>query len=101
MTIVGISLYTLLPFRAALGLIGLRNRHVAVIIRPPFLAALVLWIFVTIIRPYSSSMIPNTGALLALHIVTGGVLYLATLHLLSPQYFNDFRDILRRFSYFR
>ncbi len=97
MVIVVTSLYRLLPFRAALGLIGLQNRHVGQILGPPFLASLLLWLSITILRPYSFSWLANPGALLALHVFAGGAVYLIALHMLSRQYLVDFKDVIGRF----
>ena len=47
------SLYTLVSFRVGIGLIGLRTRHVMVILGPPTLAATVMWLAILAIRSYS------------------------------------------------
>lgn len=95
-TVAGITLYNLLPFRAALGLIGLKSRHVGHILGPPFLASFLLWLFIAVLRPYSFSWFSNPGAVLALHVFAGGAVYLIALHMLSGQYFADFKDAIRR-----
>lgn len=96
-TVAGITLYNLLPFRAALGLIGLKGRHVGQILGPPFLASFLLWLCIAILRPYSFSWLANPGAVLALHVFVGGAVYLIALHMLSRQYLVDFKDAIGRF----
>lgn len=93
MTIVGMSIYSLLPFRAALGLIGLNYRHVGQILAAPFLASLACWVAIAILRPYSSALATNIGVLLTLHIIVGAIVYLVALHLISRQYLDDFRAL--------
>lgn len=97
MTVAAVSLYNLLPFRAALGVIGLHNHHVGQILARPFLASAVLWAFVTLLRPFSVGWVENAGALLVFHITLGGFVYFFTLHFLSRQYLADFKDIIGRF----
>lgn len=94
MAVVGISLYSLLPFRAAFGLIGLKNRHIAQVLGPPFLASLVFWIFVAFIRPHSTNWVSNIGILLMLHIMLGAAIYLIALFFFSKHLLNDFKDFM-------
>ncbi|MEF8719522.1 MAG: lipopolysaccharide biosynthesis protein [Candidatus Accumulibacter necessarius] len=92
-----VSFYSLIPFRTALGLIGLGFRHIWQILGLPTLAAVVLWASVYLARPFSTEWISMAGGRLALYVVLGGCVYLLTLHLLSRQYLRDFSDLARRF----
>ena len=89
------SLYTLVMFRAGLGLIGLRTRHMLSTLGPPAVAAAVMWLAIVAARPVTAARIANPGALLLAHIAFGGLVYALTLHILSRQYYRDFADLLR------
>jgi O-antigen/teichoic acid export membrane protein len=84
------SLYSLVSFRAAFGLIGLGLRHIAEVLGRPVLAALVMWLATAALRHFTWNMHP--GAMLALQVGVGAVVYLLTLHALSRQYWRDFRQ---------
>lgn len=95
-TIVGISLYSLVPFRSAIGLIGMGNRHVWQILAPPFLSSLILWGAISILRPHSSIWISNTITLLALHVFVGAIAYSVSLRVLSKNHINDFNALITK-----
>lgn len=88
------SLYALVSFRVGFSLIGLGKRHMSQVLGPPTLSALVMWLTTFGFRQVSINWGLNISMLLLLHIVIGGTVYLLTLHLLSRQYFKDFRQLL-------
>ena len=91
------SLYTLVSFRVGIGLIGLRTRHVMVILGPPTLAATVMWLAILAIRSYSVDAFDVPVLLLAVHVLFGVVVYIVALHAISRTYFADFLDLGKRF----
>ncbi len=90
------SLYPLVSFRAAFGLIGLDTRHMAQVLGPPLVAALVMWLATFGLRQLSHAWGAQPAALLLVHVGAGGTIYLVTLHLLSRQYWIDFNQALAR-----
>ncbi len=86
------SLYSLVRFHAGLALIGLGLRHMAQVLGPPTLAALVMWLAIAGLRQVSVGWSTNPGVLLPLHVAAGAVIYLVTLHLISRDYLQDFRQ---------
>lgn len=86
------SLYSLVSFRAGFALIGLGLGHMAQVLGPPTLAALVMWLATVGLRQMMVGWGMHSGVLLALAVATGGTIYLLTLHLLSRQYLHDFRQ---------
>lgn len=90
------SLYSLITFRVGLGLIGLTTRHALQILGLPSLAAAVMWIVISLLRPITMLRMPNLVTLLLLHIGIGAVVYTLLLHCLSRQYFRDFSDAGKR-----
>jgi PST family polysaccharide transporter len=83
------SLYSLVIMRAACGLIGLKTRHVLQMLGPPALASFVMWLTTAALRQIGWSTQPLL--LLPAHVIAGGCVYVAVLHLLSRQYLRDFR----------
>ncbi len=96
MTIAAISLYTLLPFRAALAIIGMGVRDIAKILLAPFSSSFAFFILIMLLRPYSSAMIESKLLLLLFHAGVAASIYLCCLHLLSREYLRDFQDLLLR-----
>lgn len=96
MAMVGVSLYSFVPFRVALGLIGMGWRHVAQLLLFPALAAFAMWVIIFLVRPYSESWSNHPSGLLVMHVGMGAVVYTMTLHLLSRQYLADFRSIITK-----
>ena len=90
------TLYTLVSFRVGIGLIGLRTRHVMVILGPPTLAAMVMWLAIIAIRTYSVDLFDAPVLVLGLHILFGMVVYAIALHAISRTYFTDFLDLGKR-----
>ena len=86
------SLYGLVNLRAGLALIGLSLRHMFQVLGPPVLAALVMWLATFALRSVSVGWVNHASVLLALHVSFGAAIFLVTLHLLSRQYFHDFRQ---------
>lgn len=91
------SLFSLVTFHAGLRLIGLGIRHVAKILGPPAVAALIMWLTIRHARPLISAWTDHLGILLPAHIALGAVVYVSTLHLISREYFSDFAELARKF----
>lgn len=90
------SLYSLVTFRAGLGLIGLNTRDAIRILGGPLIASLLMWGCIEIIRHWTSGWTDRPALLLSAHVGTGAAAYAVLLHLVSPQYLNDFRDLAVR-----
>lgn len=84
--VVGVSLYSLVPFRIALGLIGLGWRAVVAIIGPPAVASVVLWLVVIGMRSWLEPMALNASVGLLLLGCCGLLSYTAALMLISRDY---------------
>lgn len=96
LAVVIVSLYALVPFRVALGLVGLRNRHVVEILGAPLMASSAMWAAVTLVRPFSSNLFTATASLLALHALIGAIVYILCLHLQSRRYLSDVRMLAQK-----
>lgn len=90
------SLYALVGFRVGIGLIGLRARHVMLILGPPTLAATVMWLAILVIRSHSVDQFDTPVLVLAVHVVLGILVYVVALHAISRAYINDFLELGRR-----
>lgn len=90
------SLYSLVGFRAGIGLIGLGVRHVMLILGPPTVAATIMWLTIWAIRPYAVDWLAGPALVLAAHVLFGVFVYAVALHTASRQYFNDFVDLGKR-----
>jgi PST family polysaccharide transporter len=88
--IVVTSLFSLVAFRVAFGLIGLETRHMVQVLGLPALAALVMWVATFGVRQVSTAWDLSIGLLLLAHVALGAVVYGLVLHLLSRQYLQDF-----------
>jgi PST family polysaccharide transporter len=88
--------FSVVAFRAALGLIGLDLSHVWHILGSPALASAAMWVGIAAGREITYELTSNPSALLALHVVLGALTYSMVLHLLSRRYATDFRDVLVR-----
>jgi PST family polysaccharide transporter len=86
------SLFSLVAFRTAFGLIGLNTAHMMQVLGLPTLAALAMWLATFGVQQVSDGWGLNTGTLLLAHVAFGSVVYMLTLHLLSRQYLQDFRQ---------
>lgn len=90
------SLYGLFPFAAALKLVGLGVRHVLSILGPPAMASAACWGLVYMLRPSVSEVLQRPAAILLVLGVLSGCLYMFALHLISREYWCDFRQVLAR-----
>lgn len=90
------SLYALVGFRVGIGLIGLRARHVMLILGPPTLAATVMWLAILVIRSHSVDQFDTPVLVLAVHVFLGILVYVFALHAISRAYINDFLELGRR-----
>lgn len=90
------SLYSLVTFRVGFGLIGLTTKHAIGVLGSPSVAAALMWGAIYLIRPFSTLWVPNTAALLVIHIGFGAVIYTLTLNGLSRQYYRDFCEVGKR-----
>ena len=86
-----VSLYSLVSFRAAFGLIGLGLRDMTQVLAPPLLSGVVMGLFTVASRQLAWSHEP--AVLLPVHVVVGAFVYLSTLHLISGRYMQDVRQI--------
>ncbi len=86
------SLYSLVSFRAGFLLIGLSTRHMAQVLGPPTVAALIMWLATAGLHQLIEAWRMHTSLLLLLQVVAGSAIYLAALHLLSRVYWQDFRQ---------
>lgn len=91
-----VSAYSLVTFRIGLGLIGLGTKHVFQILGHPALASFAMWLAIGGLRHFSLSWAVHPVALLALHVLSGAVIYAIALHLLSTQYLRDFSELARK-----
>jgi hypothetical protein len=96
MAIAAVSLYTLLPFRAALGLVALRGWTWLGVLAPPALASLALWLSVAVLRPLVQGSFETAGARLLVHVAFGATAYIVVLALLSRRSVQDFVELLQR-----
>jgi len=90
------SLYSLVSFRAAFGLIGLGMRDVLNVLARPMVAATAMWLLTEAFRQWQLDL-PVAG-LLAIQVALGAAVYTLTLHLLSRQYWLDFSQAVRLFG---
>lgn len=88
------SLYPMVVFRLGLGLIGLDFRHMLLMLGPPAVASLVMWVAIASIRPFTEGTFIHSGTLLICHIGAGGLIYVSMLYLLSRQHLQDFKEVL-------
>lgn len=92
------SLVSVLIFRVALGLIGLKTRDVLHILARPLIAALTMWAVIAGLRIAFSDIELHVVVRLALWIATGAVTYALVLHALSRQYLKDFTELAARLA---
>jgi O-antigen/teichoic acid export membrane protein len=97
MAIAAVSLYTLLPFRAALGLVGLHGWAWLRVLAPPALASLAMWLSVAALRPLVHGPFESAGARLLVHVALAAAVYAVVLALLSRRSVQDFVELLQRF----
>jgi PST family polysaccharide transporter len=94
------SLYSVIVFRAGIGLIGLGWRVVGSVLVPPLLAALVMWVAVALSRMYMTGAIGGAGIRMVAHILLGAAVYGIVLHMASREYLREFlalgRKLMRR-----
>lgn len=98
LAVVIVSLYTLVPFRVALGLAGLHSRHVVEILGAPLMASLAMWLAVTLVRTVSSSWFATSAGRLAFHVLIGTLVYVVCLHLQSRRFLADLRMLVQKVS---
>lgn len=91
-----ISLFSLVTFRVAIGLIGLGMPAMLQILGPPSLAGAVMWAAIEASRPFISVAVPAVAMRLLIHVAEGAAIYLAVLHALSRTYLADFDDLAKR-----
>lgn len=88
------SLYALIPFRAALGLIGLGWQTMSHILLAPALASGGLWLATFSFRQLG--WIERDGLMLLANVGLGALTYLFALHWLDRQFWPEFRQALDR-----
>lgn len=90
------SLYSFLPFVAALRLVGLGRSDAARILLPPALASGCFWIAIDLARPYAQPWLDSTVALLAVGSLLSLTLYVLVMHAISRDYYVELRTLLTR-----
>ena len=90
------SLYMLVGFHAGIGLVGLGIRHVLIILGSPTVAAVIMWLAIWAVRPYSASWLASPVLVLLVHVLFGVLVYIVALHATSRKYFADFVDLGKR-----
>lgn len=90
------GLFSLLTYRAGLGLIGLGWRAVWAVLSPPVLASLGMWIAVEAASAFATSHW-TTGARLASHILLGMLVYPLALALIAPIFLADIKSVFDKF----
>lgn len=99
MAVAAATLYSLVVFRIALGLIGLGSRAMWQILGLPLVAAGVMWLTIYGVRLGLGHWILSLGTRFVAHVLGGALVYLIALNLLSPTYRHDavaLYDRLRR-----
>lgn len=88
------SVYTLVPLRAAIGVLGLGSRDLLAILGAPLAAAGALWGAITLMRPLAMALDIHPALIIAYDGGIGLLSYLAVLFVLSRQHIRDFQDAL-------
>ena len=91
------SLYSLITFRAAFGLIGLESKHLLTL-APPAIAAATMWLVIYYIRNTGFFAGHNLGFQLIVFVFIGVISYSVTLHSISRQYAGDFTEVFRKLT---
>ncbi len=91
-----ISLFSLVTFRVAIGLIGLGTPAMMQILVPPTVAGALMWSAIEAARAATTAAVPSDALRLLAHVVGGAAVYLLTLHLLSGVYLADFKELASR-----
>jgi O-antigen/teichoic acid export membrane protein len=94
--VVAASVYTLVPLRAAMGVLGLTSRDLFAALGAPLVAACALWGAVALVRPLTAAMDSNAVMTLVYHASVAVLTYLAVLFVLSRQHIRDFQDALQK-----
>lgn len=90
------SVYTLVPFRAAIALLGLTTKDLVLILGAPAVAASTLWGVIGVTRPLIAAMDSLLVTKVFCHAALGLVTYLLVLRLLSRQHIEDFQDAFKQ-----
>lgn len=93
------SLYALVTFWAALGLIGLTAKHILQILASPMIASFIMWMVIATIRSMIIGQWGQPALRLPLLIAGGALTYSLILYLFSRQYLYDFKDLGGKFFY--
>lgn len=95
-TLAVLSLYALVNFRAALALVGLGTSAMVRVLGYPSIAALAMWMAIAALKLTYAETGGHVGVHLALQICLGMTVYIIALHLLSPTYFAQFLQLVRK-----
>ena len=87
------SLYWLVAFRVALGLVGLHSMDGLRILGAPFAAAALMFAVIHFSHPSLSLLADGHGGRLFLSSAVGGVVYVVGLLLLSPRYIREMKQL--------
>lgn len=92
------SLYSLVTFRAGLGLIGMGNVHVAKLLAPPIISAFIMWGAIGVFRELAEGVLLIPVAQLCAQVAIGTCVYAITLHAISRLYYSEFKRALARLA---
>ncbi|HMV58782.1 MAG: lipopolysaccharide biosynthesis protein [Candidatus Accumulibacter phosphatis] len=95
------SVYTLVPLRVAIGILGLSTRDLLSILGAPIVAASVLWGAIAVARPLTLAIGTSPIMMLVCHATIGLLTYLLVLLILSRQHIKDFQDVLKQILHVR
>lgn len=90
------SLYSLVTFRAGIGVIGLKTKHVRHILGAPFLAASIMWLSIYGIKTVDFEWLHHPAVALPALIVMGSIVYSLALLLFSRQFFSEFKQLVEK-----
>lgn len=91
-----ISFYALAPYRFALSLVGMGRKDAVAMLGPAVIACGFMALAVELLRPVTSAFFDLPAVLLLVHSSIAALVYLVSLHIASPTYWADAKDILQR-----
>lgn len=88
--------FSIITFRVAFGLIGLRTRHVLKVLTPPTAASSVMWATISLLRQTSINYDIDIALVLPLLILSGAISYSISLIIISREYFSEFTILAKK-----
>lgn len=89
--------YSLVPFKFALGLLGLGLTAMWQVLGPPSIASAAAAVVIFMLRPLSIEWFAQPGWILIFHAFISASVYLAVLMMQSRRYLGDVRSIIKSF----